>query len=591
MMVLTLLLNLRFKSKMALRDVLGNFAVSTTMHGVPKVINAKSAMARLFWSIVCLAAGSMFCLQMSEVLTRYYSYPKKVTVEVVPTPVPFPSISICNMRNLDVHILNTLNAAFLRDDNPINHINKSDNAFINSYMYNVGRLAHLFWKYQDAHPEVFQEVFSRTTFSANIPEDIIALAAVQLDGFVVNCHYAGHRCNKSRDFLRFFDPYYFSCFTYKAPEPSELDDSLSEGIENGWSSILLSGSGMLDKNDEIRMLPGLHEWRSAVSASEGVRVVIHPPNTEPYPFTEGYDVPPGFSASFGIKPRRNIRIGPPHGNCTNKNPFDQATERYRLISCQRMCLQSAIIKSCNCSDVGLPRLNHMDVPLCRSSESFPESCFDDATDECLEALMNMSSLIKCVRVTKAKLTKNTTQMEECQCFPPCDEVAYDVSYSLSKWPASGYEGDAAYFDVFGIEGFNERFNNSETKGKYELFAKYFNVSNREETMKNFARLNVYIADSNVVKTQESADYTRNQLVSDIGGQLGLWVGISVITLTEVLELLSDLVRFFTSSYSRISRHDKTYRNNNMNHHHNIIPLKRPMLHDHDLQFRMENTTL
>ncbi len=37
-------------------------------------------MARFFWSIVCVAAGAMFCLQMSEVLHRYFSYPKKVTV-------------------------------------------------------------------------------------------------------------------------------------------------------------------------------------------------------------------------------------------------------------------------------------------------------------------------------------------------------------------------------------------------------------------------------------------------------------------------------------------------------------------------------
>ena len=124
---------------------------------------------------------------------------------------------------------------------------------------------------------MFQEVFSRTTFAANIPVSHISEAAVQLEGFVVNCHYAGHRCNKERDFLRFWDPYYFNCFTYRAPEQTEIDDSLSEGIENGWSAILLSGSGMLDKNDEIRMLPGLHEWRSAVSSSEGVRVVIHPP--------------------------------------------------------------------------------------------------------------------------------------------------------------------------------------------------------------------------------------------------------------------------------------------------------------------------
>ena len=52
-------------------------------------------------------------------------------------------------------------------------------------------------------------------------------------------------------------------------------------------------------------------------------------------------------------------------------------------------------------------------------------------------------------------------------------------------------------------------------------------------MKDFARLNVYIADSNVIITQEMEDYTSTQLVSDIGGQLGLWVGISIITLAEV----------------------------------------------------------
>ena len=274
--------------------------------------------------------------QMSEVLTRYLSYPKKVTVEVVYTAVPFPSISICNMRNLDFHVLNTLNRMFIEDDSPYNHINSTDNDFINMYMQKVAKYAPLFWNYQDQYTEVFHDVFSRTTFSANIAEDVIAEAAVQLEGFVVNCHYAGNRCNTSRDFNRFFDPYYFNCFTYRAPEFLESDDSLSEGIENGWSSVLLSGSGMLDRNKEIRMLPGLHEWRSAVSASEGVRVVIHPPNTEPYPFTEGFDVPPGFSASFGIRPRRNIRIGPPHGNCSKSNPFDTSNERYAYGFFQRL---------------------------------------------------------------------------------------------------------------------------------------------------------------------------------------------------------------------------------------------------------------
>ncbi len=513
-------------------------------------------MARVFWALVCILAGAMFCLQMSEVLQRFFSYPKKITVEVVPTPVPFPSISICNMRNMDVFVLNTLNRMFLEDDKPYNHINASDNTFINEYMKLVAKYAPLFWTYQESHAKVFQEVFSRTTFSANIAHDIIAAnAGVQLEGFVVNCHYAGHRCNNSRDFRHFFDPYYFNCYTYEAPDPSEIDDSLSEGIENGWSAILLSGSGMLDQNDEIRMLPGLHEWRSAVSASEGVRVVIHPPNTTPYPFTEGFDVPPGFSASFGIHPRRNFRVGQPHGNCSNNNPFGDGSERYRLMACQKMCVQHYIINGCGCTDVGLPMLpKYKDIIRCRNDDQFPDECMFNATQKCLDILLAMHTRITCSREIKSRLTKNTTALQDCQCHPPCDEVAYDVSYSLSKWPAAGYEGDAAYFDVFGIEQFTMRFNKSNTLGKFDMFQDYFKIENRAESMKDFARLNVYIADSNVLKTTESPDYTQNQLVSDIGGQLGLWVGISIITLTEVLELLVDVFRFVTSGkYRRIPR--------------------------------------
>ena len=438
---------------------------------------------------------------------------------------------------------------------------------------------------------MFAELFSRTMFSANIPHDVIALAAVQLDGFVVNCHNAGRRCNVSRDFKHFFDPYYYNCFTYTVPSrlaeppPDDNDDSLSEGIENGWSVILLSGTGMLTRNTEIRMLPGLHEWRSPVSASDGVRVVIHPPDTQPYPLTEGFDVPPGFSTSFGIRPRRNLRIGPPHGNCTRVNPFDRASRRYRLIACQKMCLQEYVIKHCGCADVSLPTLPRLrSVTLCRDDSAISQRCMYNATRSCFDSLLALHARIRCARATKAKMTKDVRAMDRCACFAPCDDVTYDVSYSLSKWPAFGYEGDAAYFDIFGIERFNERFNRTGSAEKYALFSEYFKLENRERTMRDFVRINVYIADSNVVKTTESPDYTSTQLVSDIGGQLGLWVGISIITLAEVFELFVDIFRYMTSPrafsaerrrsgvMARDARDNKRYSNNNLTGNHSRVPL-------------------
>ncbi len=84
---------------------------------------------------------------------------------------------------------------------------------------------------------------------------------------------------------------------------------MAEGLENGWSTTVLTGSGMLEQNAELRMIPGTHENLSPIASSEGVRVVIHPPGTEPYPHTEGFDVPPGYSVSFGVKAQQNYRIG------------------------------------------------------------------------------------------------------------------------------------------------------------------------------------------------------------------------------------------------------------------------------------------
>lgn len=98
-------------------------------------------------------------------------------------------------------------------------------------------------------------------------------------------------------------------------------------------------------------------------------------------------------------------------------------------------------------------------------------------------------------------------------------------------------------------------------------------------MHDFARLNIYIADSNVIVTQEKEDYTSTQLVSDIGGQLGLWVGISIITLAEVLELICDLFRLLGSMTRRVpkasrggSHPNNTYREPRvvkMNHCNNV----------------------
>ena len=525
---------------MGLRDVLEKFARSTTMHGMPKIISSHSIFARIFWSLICVAAGAMFCTQISELLQKYFSFPKKVTVEIATGPQPFPSISVCNMRHLDVYTLNTLNRKFIEDDLPMNHINKTNDSFINEYMALTARFSELWYRYQMTHTYVFQEAFSQATYVANIPEEIISTAGVQIDQFIVKCNFGQHECNITQDFKQFFDPKYFNCFTYMSPETKEI--AVLEGIENGLSSILFSGGGVLDKNEEIRVLPGVQDSQSLVSASEGIQVVIHPSGTPPLPYAEGYAVPPGYSASFGLRPRWMKRIGTPYGNCTDRYTLGDTSDGYRLISCQNMCLQRYIVSLCNCKDKTLPDLPELNATSCRSTRHIPDSCMLNATSYCLDLLLRLYANTQCIRSAKVSFTKKHSSTHDCACFPACNEVAYDISYSLAKWPASGYEGDAVYLDLFHVESFPARYSGTP---KYDMMSNYFNnfSHDREKMMRDFARINVYIADTNAYIVEEAADYSSAQLLSDIGGQLGLWVGISVITLAELLELLCDLCGF------------------------------------------------
>jgi len=54
------------------------FAQTTSLHGVPRVISARSLVARVFWSVVCLGAFIMFLVNSASLLHQYRSYPKKV---------------------------------------------------------------------------------------------------------------------------------------------------------------------------------------------------------------------------------------------------------------------------------------------------------------------------------------------------------------------------------------------------------------------------------------------------------------------------------------------------------------------------------
>jgi len=181
---------------------------------------------------------------------------------------------------------------------------------------------------------------------------------------------------------------------------------LAPGLNSGLSVVVLSGSGMTTRNPVARTLPGLYDFGTATAGAEGVRVIVHPPDVLPLPLEEGFDVPPGFSVSLGIRPKRNVRIGPPYGDCVDHNPLfrdvgagngpfgDHVT--YRQVVCQQLCMQSYVTKECGCVDETLPSPAGVDLPSCRSTDHFPVTCSQSVDSDCVDALLVQYRRIRCV---------------------------------------------------------------------------------------------------------------------------------------------------------------------------------------------------
>jgi len=56
-------------------------------------------------------------------------------------------------------------------------------------------------------------------------------------------------------------------------------------------------------------------------------------------------------------------------------------------------------------------------------------------------------------------------------------------------------------------------------------------------------LQIFYEDLSVSKTINEKAYKIENLLADIGGQLGLWIGCSVMTVVEILELITNLLTY------------------------------------------------
>ncbi|CAL1535321.1 unnamed protein product, partial [Lymnaea stagnalis] len=295
------------------------------------------------------------------------------------------------------------------------------------------------------------------------------------------------RCAPSRNFTYFHNHKYGNCYTFNSGLQESSPTTKFPGPAYGLILELFINQG---------------EYVANLAPEAGARVVIHKKGSIPFPEDEGIDVMPGRATSIGIKQHSFARLPPPHGECGDT---PKTTDYYvkhlgtslSKLSCLKSCYQDIIIEYCNCA-----------VPFFFLVENVTVCNLTDPLDEvCVDMLPVMAQ-------ERYKLCDQL-------CPQPCQETRYETSISQAVWPSNKY--DVKTLTLTDASSF------------------FFCFRSQE-----FTKIQIYFQDLIYQHVEQQIGYESMSLISDLGGQLGLWLGLSAITIGEFFSFLCSIGRSLPS---------------------------------------------
>ncbi|XP_053550799.1 amiloride-sensitive sodium channel subunit gamma [Bombina bombina] len=314
---------------------------------------------------------------------------------------------------------------------------------------------------------------------AQIPMEEKIAMGYSADDFLVTCFFDGLSCD-SRNFTLFHHALYGNCYTFNSIEKGDLLVSSLGGMEYGLKVVLY-----IDED----------EYNPYLITAAGAKILVH--DQDEYPFIEdvGTEVETALETAIGMQLTESSKLSSPYSDCTldgSDVPVSNLyNKKYTLQICLQSCFQLVMVQECGCA--------HYDQPL------------PDGAKYC--NYKDNPSWIYCY----FKLHKKFVQeMLGCQstCRESCSFKEWELTRSQAKWPSI----------------------NSEEWMLRVLTWELGDKLNKNLTKQDLANLNIYYQDLNIKSISESPTYNIVTLLSNFGGQLGLWLSCSMVCVLEIFEI-------------------------------------------------------
>jgi hypothetical protein len=232
------------------------------------------------------------------------------------------------------------------------------------------------------------------------------------------------------------------------------------------------------------------------SYRNGIYLLVHNQSRSLESLSGGIYLSPGSETYIAVSRTFFLKEQAPFSNCISTlKPFSAYSQtlfgyfakinaiNYDQQLCIDFCYQDKLILSCNCSSLIVQALNNT-----RYCESDDEVLCEQGFDSVFSS-------------------SNPDLFCEDVCRPECETLVFDTSISLSKFPTQDYINAHPYQNVS-------------------------------------LRFVLNYKDTTYTQISESPAVTFEFLLGDVGGQLNLFVGLSFLTLLEVMELAFEILIWF-----------------------------------------------
>lgn len=295
---------------------------------------------------------------------------------------------------------------------------------------------------------------------------------------------------------------YGNCYKFNSGNKVPIKTSFNLGELNGLNLRINIG------NQKENLFP--------IQFSTGARIFVHKQFILPLNF-EGINVQVGTTTNIQLTKVVTENVPTPYSDCqdlTNYNSIlfnfiKNSSFIYRQKDCWDLCYQMNIIHKCGCYD--LERIGYYkNKPCYLSNQDF--KCMKEAYKDF------------------AKLVYNENCTNECPM--ECKSESYDLKMQYSNFPSRAYS-------KFIISQNNSiEFSDMDKQNLFQVY--------REQ----YLQVKIYFDDFKYMSISEQKKTTEIELGANIGGTLGLFIGVSILSFVELIELMIELVIILMDAFRK-----------------------------------------